>query len=442
MPLTQEQLDAQNRERGMTQITPGLPTGGGPIGSSDLVNQPPIRVNEPKFKDIQMYDSLFNGGRNVLEANAANLTPQQNGQDQLLSQYQSLVQGSNAQIPNAQDYQQAYGSLNPLQSNVQQAQQAQQAAQDKYNALQAQLQQYNYNASTLIPNAVTQSLEGTGATTYGQSALTEQQLRKNALAAAPVQFNALIAQGELASAQGRTQLAQGILEQAQNHLDKMYQLQVQDAQNQYNAKRDFLTQAIAVADKKDAAKLQKKQKEEDRAFELKKIQIQAQNQANQARLEASLKGGGSVPQISPYQQERAFRTTQSVNELSSLAKKNPGIFGKSAAFPLPDFARSAAFRDFRTQLDTLKSNIAFGELTAMREASKTGGALGAVSDREINLLESALGALNMSQSPESFIRQLEKVNASITRWQNAAAAAAASGTLVTAPDGEIIEIID
>lgn len=133
-------------------------------------------------------------------------------------------------------------------------------------------------------------------------------------------------------------------------------------------------------------------------------------------------GGGITPTditepISLYQEERATRTIQSVDELYKKVDENKGIFGRTAAMPIPDFLRSDAYRNFVAELDTLKSNIAFGELTAMREASKTGGALGQVSDREGQLLQSALGALSITQSPENFKLQLEKVKDSINRWR-------------------------
>jgi len=76
-------------------------------------------------------------------------------------------------------------------------------------------------------------------------------------------------------------------------------------------------------------------------------------------------------------------------------------------------------RDFQADLNTLKANIAFGELTAMREASKTGGALGAVSEKELMLLESALGALDTGQSGANLTKNLQQIKDSIQRWQTA-----------------------
>ncbi len=130
-------------------------------------------------------------------------------------------------------------------------------------------------------------------------------------------------------------------------------------------------------------------------------------------------GGDKSENTPSYQMERALRTIQSVDSLTKLAEENPGIFGRSAAIPIPESMRSDAYRNFKSQLDTLISNITFGELTAMREASKTGGALGNVSDREGQLLGSSLGALSMTQTPEAFKQQLQQIKDSIQRWQQA-----------------------
>lgn len=59
-----------------------------------------------------------------------------------------------------------------------------------------------------------------------------------------------------------------------------------------------------------------------------------------------------------------------------------------------------AGNDLRNLLNTVKANTAFGTLQAMREASPTGGALGAVTAPELTLLEAAKGAVEQSQSPQ------------------------------------------
>ena len=116
--------------------------------------------------------------------------------------------------------------------------------------------------------------------------------------------------------------------------------------------------------------------------------------------------------VSSYTEEMKNRTLESVDEL--LTQVNPYTVGFGV---IAKGVPTSKARSFSAQLDTLKANIAFGELTAMREASKTGGALGQVSDREGKLLASALGALDQGQSPEQFKAQLEKIRNSINKWK-------------------------
>ncbi len=127
-------------------------------------------------------------------------------------------------------------------------------------------------------------------------------------------------------------------------------------------------------------------------------------------------GGGKKPVISDYQQERITRNLNSISDLETQVNKwttGPGS--------LLSMIPGTAARDFKADVDTLAANIAFGELTAMREASKTGGALGAVSEKELQLLESALGSLDRAQSPTQFKESLAEIKASINRWQDAVA---------------------
>ncbi len=70
--------------------------------------------------------------------------------------------------------------------------------------------------------------------------------------------------------------------------------------------------------------------------------------------------------------------------------------------------------DLRAQLNTLESKIAFTVLQNMRNGSKTGGALGQVSEREIDFLKNNLAALKTSQSKEAFRQNLDKIVA----WAN------------------------
>lgn len=119
-------------------------------------------------------------------------------------------------------------------------------------------------------------------------------------------------------------------------------------------------------------------------------------------------------ETSPYSAERAFRTIQSVDELLPQVNNMTTGFGSLLSF-IPE----SQAKYFKSQISTLKSSIITNELTAMREASKTGGALGNVSDRESEFLSNALGALDTAVSPAQFKTQLEKIKQSVERWQQA-----------------------
>lgn len=61
------------------------------------------------------------------------------------------------------------------------------------------------------------------------------------------------------------------------------------------------------------------------------------------------------------------------------------------------------------QLDTIKANVGFAALQAMRAASPTGGALGQVSEQENRLLQSTLASLDQGQGPDQLKANLAKV---------------------------------
>lgn len=149
-----------------------------------------------------------------------------------------------------------------------------------------------------------------------------------------------------------------------------------------------------------------------------------------------IKEFGSDADVSEYQKERAKRTIQSVDELMGQVNNFTVGFGSLLA-GIP----TTKAKNFKSQLDTLKSNISFGELTAMREASKTGGALGQVSNIEEQMLQSSLGGLDAAQNPADFKQQLQKVKDSITRWNEANGISTSSTTSgagnITKGDGTV-----
>lgn len=99
------------------------------------------------------------------------------------------------------------------------------------------------------------------------------------------------------------------------------------------------------------------------------------------------------------------RLGQAANDL----KNHPGlgrITGVMSLLPnVPgnDAANAAA------KLDTLKSQIAFNVLQSLRSMSKTGGALGQVSDKEEAMLSNNLAALDAKQGTPEFKKALDNI---------------------------------
>lgn len=100
--------------------------------------------------------------------------------------------------------------------------------------------------------------------------------------------------------------------------------------------------------------------------------------------------------------DRLASEANSIADHSGLAG-NLGVQGKLPNIP------GGSSADAWAKIQTLKAQSAFTTLQDMRNASKTGGSLGAVSDKEMALLQSAIAALDNSQSPEQFKENLRKV---------------------------------
>lgn len=120
----------------------------------------------------------------------------------------------------------------------------------------------------------------------------------------------------------------------------------------------------------------------------------------------------------PQAKQRVKTMTDNINQLADDMQSLhndpglPNITGPVAGrtWNVTDTATNA-----QNKLDSIKSKIFVTALQSMREASKTGGAVGNVSDREGDKLERTLVGLNQSQGTPSFQENLEKA---ITQLHN------------------------
>lgn len=76
--------------------------------------------------------------------------------------------------------------------------------------------------------------------------------------------------------------------------------------------------------------------------------------------------------------------------------------------------------DLQANLDSIKANAGFEALQAMRDASKTGGALGSITEKELELLQSTLSSFKVGQSPSQLIANLKKARNRIAENSGAA----------------------
>lgn len=102
---------------------------------------------------------------------------------------------------------------------------------------------------------------------------------------------------------------------------------------------------------------------------------------------------------------RFDRNMKIINRARDMVRKNGGVGWASLLAALPDNDA----RDLQSALKPLLADLGFDRLQEMRDASPTGGALGQVSERELDLLQSSMGNLDLGASQEQFLRNLDMV---------------------------------
>ena len=150
-----------------------------------------------------------------------------------------------------------------------------------------------------------------------------------------------------------------------------------------------------------------------------------ENQVDLARAEADMVASAVTD---------AVVNVQAIDDLLAIAPD--GGFADATAQALFDWIPASEEKSVAKAVETLEANIAFDRLQKMRDQSKTGGALGQVSEKELALLKANLA--NLDPTSRDFKKNLEKIKASYQRTIDIEQGPeGGSPNYRTAPDGTV-----
>lgn len=134
----------------------------------------------------------------------------------------------------------------------------------------------------------------------------------------------------------------------------------------------------------------------------------------EGNLEAIPGGPADLKIQGQYNQDTA-NLNESLSNMDRLAseanaiKEHPGLGGITGLRGVVPNIPGGQAANAQARLDTLKSQVAFGVLQNMRNNSKTGGALGQVSNVEEKMLMDNLAGLGRAQSKEEYQAALQRI---------------------------------
>lgn len=141
------------------------------------------------------------------------------------------------------------------------------------------------------------------------------------------------------------------------------------------------------------------------------------NNADAARDTAIGKGQGELQVELPAKKAKAEGALNALerqwvvvgSDIDRAIEQSKTGFPKTGIFSIANAVPGAPGYDLAQTLNTIKANIGFDRLQEMRNNSPTGGALGAISDSENQLLQAVNGALTEGQSQDQLERNLRRV---------------------------------
>ena len=303
-----------------------------PITADSLRNETPISLN-PAPVDNNNYQGIINGG---LE-NAAN-KPQIAEKSDIQSMLESLAPPPSG----ASLYESTYG-VGPTQEELSVKKEIERKAQEDLDLLNAQMRSLNAEAKA-VPIQVQQEATGRGITAGGVKPIETARLRDLALRSLPLEGQILAQQAILTGSQRALQLAQ-------SKFDQVFQLRLQDIQNQYNYKKDQQNKVWNYLTTAEQNRLADIRQQDQNNFTLLQNSItNAQNIANKAMENGQADIASRISQLDP----------ESENFLSDLGKLQGQIIVKQDSWSEP----------YKIGVDTYQKNTKTGEVKKIDDGEK------------------------------------------------------------------------
>jgi len=133
----------------------------------------------------------------------------------------------------------------------------------------------------------------------------------------------------------------------------------------------------------------------------------------EAERQKGLGKGQAEGQLALPKAERALRSyeikSENVNSLIDTATQQAGPWTTGFAGSLGAFVAGTPAHDLSKTLTAIQANLGFESLQDMRDNSPTGGALGNVTEMELQLLQSAWASVMQSQSEQQLKDNLARV---------------------------------
>lgn len=127
--------------------------------------------------------------------------------------------------------------------------------------------------------------------------------------------------------------------------------------------------------------------------------------------------------------------------LDFLNEKKKGLDPTGLAAQLTSFIGGSDANQLNKLIEPIRANLGFDALQKMREASPTGGALGSIAIRELDLLQSTLVNLDVTQKTEFVEQALKDVQTHFNNWLSAVNQAEEEGDVGGLSEEELRAII-